>query len=191
MRCLLCGKWTLRLICKTCTELVSITPNCREIDGFKVYGFFAYDDIAPLLHAKYSVFGSKIYAFLAKRAANFLKTRLEIPHNAYCVGVDDQISKQGYAHNAILLHYFKTAGLCPLYRTLYASNAVKYAGKDLRFREKNPRNFILKRKVAGKKIVLVDDIVTTGLTLKEAKNFLESKGAEVLYALVLANAREC
>ena len=107
------------------------------------------------------------------------------------MGVDDQISKQGYAHNAILLHSFKAAGLRPLYRTLYASNAVKYAGKDLRFRQKNPRNFILKRKVAGKKIVLVDDIVTTGLTLKEAKNFLESQGAEVLYALVLANAREC
>ena len=52
-------------------------------------------------------------------------------------------------------------------------------------------NEMQKRKVAGKKIVLVDDIVTTGLTLKEAKNFLESKGAEVLYALVLANAREC
>lgn len=191
MRCLLCGKLTFRLICKTCEEFITIVPSCRDIDGFKVYGFFAYCDIAPFLHAKYSVFGSKIYAFLAKRAVAYLKTQLEIPYNAYCVGIDDKISQQGYAHNAILLHYLKAVGLRPLYRTLYASNAVHYAGKSLKFRQNNPRNFTLKRKVAGKTIVLVDDIVTTGLTLKEAKGFLEAKGAKVLYALVLTDVSEC
>ena len=157
MRCLLCGKLTFRLICKTCEEFIAIVPSCRDIDGFKVYGFFAYCDIAPLLHAKYSVFGSKIYAFLAKRA----------------------------------VAYLKAVGLRPLYCTLYASNAVRYAGKSLEFRQNNPRNFTLKRKVAGKTIVLVDDIVTTGLTLKEAKGFLEAQGAEVLCALVLTDVREC
>jgi predicted amidophosphoribosyltransferase len=35
----------------------------------------------------------------------------------------------------------------------------------------------------------VDDILTTGTTLCEAKGFLESKGMEVLFALTVASAK--
>ncbi len=88
-----------------------------------------------------------------------------------------------------MLYHLKQAGLTPLYQTLYAKNPVSYAGKSLKFRQENPRNFCLKRKVRGKEIVLVDDIVTTGLTLMEAKECLESNGGKVLNAFVLADAR--
>ncbi|CAM3595290.1 MULTISPECIES: phosphoribosyltransferase family protein [Helicobacter] len=189
MRCLLCGNWTFYTFCKNCFNAIHITPRYREIKGFKIYSFFAFGEIEYLLHAKYQVIGSKVYGILAKKASQYLKNTLEIPLNAYAVGIDDKISTQGYAHNAILLYHLKQVGLTPLYQTLYAKNPVSYAGKSLKFRQANPRNFCLKRKVRGKEIVLVDDIVTTGLTLMEAKECLESNGGKVLNAFVLADAR--
>lgn len=189
MRCLSCGRFSFKILCKDCLELVVLGLTCRDLQGFRVYGFFEYASVAELLHAKYAVVGNKIYNALAKLALEYLKTQLKVPYNAYSIGIDDRISKQGYAHNAIFLNHLKEVGLKPMYRTLYASNSVSYAGKTLEFREKNPRNFVLKRAVKGRQIVLVDDIVTSGLTLLEAKECLESNGAKVLHAFVLADAR--
>ncbi|WP_297810924.1 phosphoribosyltransferase family protein [uncultured Helicobacter sp.] len=189
MRCLLCGTWTFSTLCKDCFNAIKIAPKCREIKHFKIYSFFAFSEIEYLLRSKYQRIGSKIYGILAKKAAQYLKKSLEIPLEVYGVGVDDKVSAQGYAHNAIFLYHLKYVGLKPLYRTLYARNMVSYAGKSLEFRQSNPRNFYLKREVMGKEIILIDDIVTTGLTLTEAKEFLESKGAKVLNAFVLADAR--
>ena len=69
-----------------------------------------------------------------------------------------------------------------------AQNNINYAGKDLQFRLKNPRNF----KYSGQKnidVILVDDIVTTGSTLNEAKQTLQQYGVNVIFSLVLADKR--
>lgn len=190
MRCLLCGVWTFSTFCNACFNAIKITPKCREIGDFKIYSFFAFSEIEYLLHSKYQKIGSRIYGILARKASQYLKSILDSPLQVYGVGIDDKVGAQGYAHNAILLHSLKCVGIKPLYSTLYARNRVSYAGKSLEFRQANPRNFYLKRKVKDKEIVLVDDIITTGLTLTEAKEFLESKGAKVLNALVFADARD-
>ena len=75
-----------------------------------------------------------------------------------------------------------------LYSTLHSKSSVKYAGKSLEFRLSNPRNFEYK----GPKeidVILVDDIVTTGTTLNEAKEVLKKYGVNVLFCLVLADLR--
>lgn len=187
MRCLLCGKFSFKDLCKDCLGLIVVKRTCRKLQDFKVYGFFDYDSISFLLHAKYSVLGSKVYRELSKLALKHLQAQKKT-YDCFGVGVDDRISKQGYAHNAIFLSHLKQVGLKPMYRTIYASNDVRYAGKSLKFREQNPRKFILQREVIGKEIVLVDDIITSGLTLLEAKEFLEKHGAKVLCAFVLADA---
>ncbi len=43
-----------------------------------------------------------------------------------------------------------------------------------------------KDKLPGKNLILVDDVVTTGSTLKEAARILKDQGAEKVYALTLA-----
>ena len=45
------------------------------------------------------------------------------------------------------------------------------------------------RNITHKKIILFDDLITTGLTLKEAQKLLAEKGAEVLMAFVLSDAK--
>ncbi|WDL74535.1 ComF family protein [Helicobacter winghamensis] len=187
MRCISCGRFSFKILCKDCLDLVALKHTCRDLNGFKVYGFFDYDSISFLLHAKYSVLGSKVYRELSKLALKHLQAQKKT-YDCFGVGIDDRISKQGYAHNAIFLNHLKQVGLKPMYRTIYASNDVRYAGKSLKFREQNPREFILKREVMNREIVLVDDVVTSGLTLLSAKEFLEKHGAKVLCAFVLADA---
>ena len=82
----------------------------------------------------------------------------------------------------------KSLNLAPIYSTLKASNKIKYAGKDLEFRKKNPRKF----KYTGKKyikVILIDDLVTSGLTLLEARKKLQQNSCETLFALTLCDAK--
>jgi competence protein ComFC len=60
---------------------------------------------------------------------------------------------------------------------------------DRRHRMKNLRNaFRVHRKaaIAGKRLLLVDDVLTTGSTLDECARMLQKAGAEAIYALTVA-----
>ncbi len=189
MRCLTCGRFTLQILCKPCFNRISIQPSARELENLKVYSFYDFQEIQFLLHAKYQIIGSKIYHLLAKKACIFLKQTLKSPLQAYGIGIDDKISQKGYAHNAIFLKHFKSLGITPLYHTLLAKNPISYAGKDLKFRQNNPRNFYLTKNLANKEVILFDDLITTGLTLKEAQKCLIENGVKVLMAFVLSDAK--
>jgi competence protein ComFC len=83
----------------------------------------------------------------------------------------------------------KTKSSFPLYGTLMAQNRVNYSGKDLQFRLDNPRDFVYKGK-SNIDVILVDDIITTGITLQEAQKVLIKHGVNVLFALTLADVEE-
>jgi predicted amidophosphoribosyltransferase len=62
--------------------------------------------------------------------------------------------------------------------------------KDRELRLKNIQGvFEVKNteKIAGKTIIIIDDVVTTGGTIKEAMKVLEENGAEKIYAFTLAH----
>jgi len=105
----------------------------------------------------------------------------------YVIPIDDNV-KKGYSHTAILAHSMKTKYLKPLYNVLLSTNNVQYAGKSLEYRLQNPRNF----KYTGKKnidVILVDDLMTTGITLNEAEEKLKEYGVNVYLKVVLANLK--
>jgi competence protein ComFC len=103
----------------------------------------------------------------------------------YIIGVDESV-ESGYSHVSLLTHEMRDKRVKVLHHKLIAQNRVKYAGKSLEFRLTNPREFIYR----GKKnidVILVDDIITTGTTLNEAKRVLEKNSLNVLFALTLAD----
>jgi competence protein ComFC len=191
MRCYSCAKLSFEIICKKCKkEFLKTQTHTRTIGTLDVISFYKYSNIEPLLLTKHKPEGYRIYKYLAKMLFNpFVK---EFSENAdsevYVIGVDEYV-KSGYAHVALLTHEMKTKMTIPLHSSLMAKSRVNYSGKDLQFRLANPRNF----KYTGKKnidVILVDDIITTGITLQEAQKVLMENGVNVLFALTLADVEE-
>lgn len=187
MRCLSCGKWGFRVICKSCLSLITLKPTLRLVGDLRVYSFFAYSEIEALLHYKYSPVGSRVYRVLCKIAREYFAPTFSI-QEAYGVGIDDSV-RRGYSHNGIFLNEFRKCGIKPIYGELLAQNKVSYAGKSLEYRQTHPKGFSTHLK-GVKNLIIFDDIITTGVSLSEAKRMLEQERNEVLFALVLCNARE-
>ncbi len=187
MRCLLCERWSFRLVCKECQRsFLQPRISQRKLFGdFTVYSFYPYSEIKELLLTKHSAIGRGVYKILAQNSLRLFAKKLDIKANV--IPIDDRIDG-GYSHTAILANSMRTSYLTPRFASLRAKNRVNYSGKSLAYRLKNPRDF----RYSGpkEKIILVDDIVTTGTTLKEAYSVCYKEGAEVLFALVLADARE-
>jgi len=106
----------------------------------------------------------------------------------YIVGIDEYV-KSGYSHVALLTRAMKTKSSIIQHSVLMAQNRVNYSGKNLQFRLDNPRDFLYRGK-SNIDVILVDDIITTGITLQEAQKVLISHGVNVLSALTLADVEE-
>lgn len=189
MRCIICENLSFKIICKKCrTNLFEPSFFKREVEkDFFVFSFYNYEELKNLLNSKYYFYGDKIYNELAKLSFKKFATNFDYDNNIYAIPIDDH-TRHEFSHTAILTKHLKSEYIKPTYNVLKATNKIKYAGKDLNFRKSNPRKFIYK----GQKnidVILIDDIVTTGLTVLEAKKKLEENGCNVLFALTLCDAK--
>ena len=187
MRCISCHKLSVSTFCKTCqNNLLKPSVTKRTFGSLEVYSFFNYQHIEDLLLTKHTPQGYQLYRALARLSfPPFMKKFMENdPREIYIIGIDENV-KSGYSHVALLTHEMRHKGVYIEHAKLMATNSVNYSGKPLQFRLENQREFIY----SGKKnieAILVDDIVTTGTTLKEAEQVLKQSGVEVLFALTLA-----
>lgn len=191
MRCFNCGGFALLDLCDLCeAELGEFSLGSRILeDDFKVYHFYKYSEIKHLLLSKHKFYGSFALNALAKISFAKFKDFFTPNELVNAVPLDDRVQKGLYSHSAILARNLKSRFVKPIFRVLHAKNEVKYSGKSIEFRRKNKRKFELLKKPKFP-VILVDDIITTGLSLLEARGVLEENGVEVLFALVLADARE-
>lgn len=188
MKCILCETWSLSIICNNCQETL-LTPSFykRELaKDFYVYSFYRVEELEDLLNSKYYFFGDRILNILAKLSFSKFTKAFTFNKEILAIPIDDH-TRHEFSHTAILAKALKSNIISPLYNNLKANNLVKYAGKDLNFRERNKRDF--KTLVKNETIILVDDIVTTGTTLLEAHTICKKNKNEILFALCLADAK--
>jgi competence protein ComFC len=179
-------------ICGKCAKrLLSEQKHTRILEGgLKVYSFFGYSAITPVLHVKHRFWGHRILKQIASYTFGKFAKEFEFGEKVAAVAVDDK-AHDSYSHTAILSHALKSPSITPVYSALRAKNAVTYSGQSYEFRRKNPRRFTVSKKIKKfKYAILIDDVVTSGFTLREAKEALEKDGVETLFALVLADAKE-
>ncbi len=190
MRCISCHKLSLNTFCSQCRiKLLKPSITKRKIGSLEVYSFFKYQNIEDLLLTKHTSQGFIIYKALAKITfrpfiKNFISNNSQ---KIYIIGVDEVV-KNGYSHVALLTHQMRYKNVKVLHNKLIAQNRIKYAGKTLEYRLSNPRDFVY-NSISNIEVILVDDIVTTGLTLQEAESILNKNGIVVLFALTLADAK--
>jgi competence protein ComFC len=189
MLCISCQKISFKIICKNCQKtLLKPNFNKRQIDDeLFVYSFYSYEELQDLLHTKYEFFGDRVFNILAYLSFKKFSDNFKFNKEVFAIPIDDH-TRNDFSQTAILTKYIKSSNIKPIYGTLKAKSKVKYAGKDLEFRKKNRRNFIYKGK-SNLDIILVDDLITTGLTLLEAKKKLNQYKCKTIFALTLCDAK--
>jgi len=191
MRCFSCSKLSLNIICKTCEEQLFVpTVSTRKVGTLDVISFFKYSTLESLLLTKHKPEGYRIYKALAKMTMKpFIEEFVESDdRDVYIVGIDEHV-KSGYAHVALLTRAMKTKYSIPQHSALMVKNRVNYSGKTLQYRLEHPRGFVYTGK-SDIDVILIDDIITTGITIQEAQKVLISHGVNVLFALTLADVEE-
>lgn len=187
MRCMMCESFSLEHICSTCQD-VYLTPciHKRKIfNNIEVISFYKYKEIKELLFTKHTDLGFYIYSILAKKSFRTFANAFEFPNLVASIAIDDN-SRSGYSHTAILNRELQSKSIKPYCNKLRDKNRISYAGKSKEFRILHPRNFSFKD-FKERDIILVDDIVTTGLTFTHAINTMTKNGKNVLACLALAD----
>ena len=190
MRCFSCHSFSLKTICSDCRDRFFVpTISKRKVGSLEVISFYRYSTIESLLLHKHKPEGYRIFRDLAQVTMkpfieNFMR---EEPKPVAIIGIDETI-RNGYSHVAAMTRQMKTKLSTPLYASLLSRNSVNYAGKTLQYRLDHPRDFYY-RGPSGIDAILVDDIITTGITLQEAQGTLKRYDVNVLFALTLADAR--
>jgi competence protein ComFC len=185
-----CHKLSWQTFCNKCQDkFLKPSISKRKIGSLDIYSFFKYQNIEDLLLTKHTTQGYIVYRALAKQTFRpFIKKFIEEDSaTVYIIGIDENI-KSGYSHVSLLSQQLECKNSKVLYSKLMATNQVNYSGKNLQFRLENPRNFHYSG-VEDIEAILVDDIITTGTTLKEAVKILEKHRVKVLFALTLADAK--
>lgn len=190
MRCILCKRFSFPLICSACQEMF-LTPGLytRELQsGFVAHSFFRYSEINELVKTKYEPIGKSVFKILGKRMAMKFCETFSFENPVTLLPVDDRVDK-GFSHTAMLAKQLQQTTLNVKYANLMAKNPMTYSGRNYQYRVQNPRQFVYR---GGKNIdvILLDDVVTTGLTLLEARETLIRQGVNVLFAVTLTDARE-
>ena len=187
MRCAKCGVISIKFICKNCERILrEFNLAKREINGLKVYSFYAYSEIRPLILSKREIWGAFVYKKLAKFSFGTFAKSLKFGEKVAVVAID--VLKDDYSHTAILARAMKTDEILPIFNALRINSPFKYHGRDLNFRLKHRRNFELLREI-NMPVILVDDVVTSGATLYQASEICTKFGIDVLFGLTLSDAQ--
>lgn len=188
MRCQSCGCFALRTFCSDCTRILSQhSLGFRDDAEFKVYYFYKYSDIKHIIHTKHHLHGLFTLKALANLSFSKFAKEFKFGEKILAIPLDDSINS-GYSHTAILANSLKSKDIKPSFNTIKAMSNVKYSGQSLSYRKKHKRNFKLLKKV-DRPVILVDDLITTGLTMKEAFDVCQKAGISVLFGLTLADAK--
>lgn len=189
MRCFTCQSLSFQAICKDCQEnFLTSTFHKRELEkDFFVYSFYKFDEVKELINTKYQFYGDRVFKILSKLSLQKFSLNFTFTNQVFAIPIDDHTFHQ-FSQTAILTKSLQSEFIQPIFNTLKATKRVKYAGKNLEFRKKNRREFIYKGE-SNIQVILVDDLVTTGLTILEAKECLEKSGCEVLFALTISDAQ--
>ena len=101
--------------------------------------------------------------------------------------------KRGFHHTGLLAEELKKRSGLPVERYALQARQTAVAQASLRTWEERRENvrstfFTHSRQVRGKRVLLLDDVITTGATLLEAAETLREAGAELVNGLSLCRA---
>lgn len=153
----------------------------------------------PLQHVIHSLKYNenfRVGIYLGKKIGLLLSDRIKEWNADYIVPVPlHRLKKANRGYNQ---SYYVAKGIRTVHKIQIKSNLIKRARftqtqTELHIdeRKENVKNAFITRKeniIKGKKIILLDDVITTGATISECGRILKEKGASNVYAASVAVA---
>lgn len=182
--CAGCGAEDLAL-CEECRCCLAPSPLCQDIDGVPVWSGLRFESVPARVIRAIKEDGR---ASLAHELAPALRVALATlrPAGAWMVPVPTSrasMRRRGYRVPEILL---RRAGATPVRALRAVRPTGDQRGLDAAQRRANVSGSLSARGVRGRRVVAVDDVVTTGATLAEAIRALRNAGAQVIGAATVA-----
>lgn len=180
-------------LCIDCLPNIQSTPqriagNCNR--SIFVYGI--YEGILRTIIPKYKYQSAFYYAPLLADMLIFTLRSFIVPQYDYCIPVPqhiDKAHKRGAYHMGILCNYVTRYTGIPTSKTLMRT-VVQYTSQQLLSREERLHNvqnaFTVTRSLHGMRILILDDVVTTGSTITEVAETMLESGAEHIDCLAIA-----
>ena len=197
-RCLICRSPGLELVCNNCHQQIKFINHKEELKSIgTIYSITSYEGpIKKGIHA-FKFKKKKQLApwlggiFIQKLPKSYFQ---DFDFVSYIPISDKRLKERGFNQAKLL------AEIVAIHLNLSCQESIK------RNKETKPQ-FELKREariknmsgafkispkteLKGKKIIIVDDIYTTGTTLKECGKVLKASGASQIIGLTLARAKE-
>jgi ComF family protein len=95
--------------------------------------------------------------------------------------------QRGYNQSELIARRVAAQMRLPYYPLLGRASSTHQLGLDRRSRLEQVRGaFYLERACQGRRVLVVDDVITTGATLSEAAGVLDAAGAERIWAVAVA-----
>lgn len=199
-KCFLCGKRKEVIICEKCLVRINRLENYRIIDIknknlTRLIYFFKYEKIIRKLILQFK-FGdkpylSKVFGKIIIKNKKFCEKMkfydiiLSVPMHK------DKIKARGYNQTELLaieiannfdIKYEKEVFI----KTLNTRMQSSLTGNERYENIKNAFKVLNREKIKDKKIILIDDIYTTGATLEECAKVLKKAGAKEVCGVVIA-----
>jgi predicted amidophosphoribosyltransferase len=175
------------LLCGRCRSQLEPRPvSTRTPQGLAVRAALSFDGVAARCIRRLKGEGESSLARPMGRALSTVLAAVR-PPDALVVAVPTSpaaFRRRGYRVPDLLV---RRAGVTPHRLLDIAARRADQRGLDARSRRENVRGSMhARRRGRGERVILVDDVVTTGATLDEAADTLTEAGFEVLFAVALA-----
>jgi len=183
VECAGCGAEDVAL-CDECLGALEPEPHSRVVDGVAVWSGMRFEGVVARVMRTLKEEGRTTLA--RPLGAGLGAALAALPAGAAFVPVPTSTAsmrRRGYRVPELLL---RRAGV-PVDRALRIARAtVDQRALGIDDRRANVERSLVARGVAGRRVIVVDDVVTTGATLGEAMRALRAAGADVVGAATAA-----
>lgn len=194
--CFSCKKETIYKynLCKDCLDKLDYIGSKFELSGNTCYSLYFYNDFMKKLIADYKfarntslkeVFSEMIYRFLVDNNLTGFDYILASPSSKKTV------NKRGFDHiNLIVDDFSNKLGIKKLDEFKKIKNTKSQHTLNKFERSENLKGaFSLDKDIPGTRILLIDDLITTGNTALEIIRELKNRGASEVVTLAICSER--
>jgi ComF family protein len=187
VECSACGAWG-RDLCGSCARRIVPRVRRRDVGGLTVWSGLPYSDVVvPVVRALKEDGRTGLARVLAPALRAGIDAATRFAPDALLVPVPTSraaLRRRGYRVVDLLL---RRAGYRAWPLLAYTRRIEDQRALGREDRERNTRFAMRARRPIDAAVVVVDDVVTTGATLREAARALAANGASVVAAVTLAS----